>query len=170
MNEYLDLCESMAVVRSNHNSSKLVLPSTLVDLSVWQKHPLGAKIRLWTLTDCRHQMSQNWPDAIYLSTSTDIASPQCWSFRWTGFVKISSSFCYRLLGIFWKCARIGERKSPWVGFCCVAMAFSIIFLSWHQILWTVYCIEHRIFGESQEGPRNSSTQCGLAAVLPNKGQ
>ncbi|KAF6035800.1 TMEM167A [Bugula neritina] len=34
-----------------------------------------------------------------------------------------------LLGIFWKCARIGERKSPWVGFCCIAMAFSILFLT-----------------------------------------
>ncbi|RNA22040.1 kish-A [Brachionus plicatilis] len=27
-----------------------------------------------------------------------------------------------LRGIFWKCARIGERKSPYVSFCCVAMA------------------------------------------------
>lgn len=34
-----------------------------------------------------------------------------------------------LLGIFWKCARIGERKSPYVAVCCVAMAFSILFLS-----------------------------------------
>ncbi|XP_014294603.1 protein kish-A isoform X2 [Halyomorpha halys] len=30
------------------------------------------------------------------------------------------------LGIFWKCARIGERKSPYVSFCCVAMALSIL--------------------------------------------
>ncbi|CAM1297064.1 Uncharacterised protein g1709 [Pycnogonum litorale] len=35
-----------------------------------------------------------------------------------------------LLGIFWKCARIGERKSPYVAFCCVAMAFSILFRSY----------------------------------------
>ncbi|XP_061762302.1 protein kish-A [Nerophis ophidion] len=33
-----------------------------------------------------------------------------------------------LLGIFWKCARIGERKSPWVACCCIIMAFSILFL------------------------------------------
>ncbi|KAM3867559.1 protein kish-A [Diretmus argenteus] len=33
-----------------------------------------------------------------------------------------------LLGIFWKCARIGERKSPWVACCCIVMAFSILFL------------------------------------------
>ncbi|CAB3987699.1 kish-A [Paramuricea clavata] len=32
-----------------------------------------------------------------------------------------------LLGIFWKMARIGERKSPYVAACCVAMAFSILF-------------------------------------------
>ncbi|KAK8759566.1 transmembrane protein 167A-like protein ksh [Amblyomma americanum] len=32
-----------------------------------------------------------------------------------------------LLGVFWKCARIGERKSPWVAGCCVAMAVSILF-------------------------------------------
>ena len=33
-----------------------------------------------------------------------------------------------LSGIFWKCARIGERKSPWVAVCCIAMAFNILFL------------------------------------------
>ncbi|XP_074923155.1 protein kish-A isoform X1 [Chelonoidis abingdonii] len=32
-----------------------------------------------------------------------------------------------LLGIFWKCARIGERKSPYVAVCCIVMAFSILF-------------------------------------------
>nr|XP_023838815.1 protein kish-A-like [Salvelinus alpinus] len=32
-----------------------------------------------------------------------------------------------LLGIFWKCARIGERKSPYVAVCCVIMALSILF-------------------------------------------
>ncbi|UXI15478.1 U3 small nucleolar ribonucleoprotein [Sarcoptes scabiei] len=26
------------------------------------------------------------------------------------------------LGTFWKCARIGERKSPWVAACCIIMA------------------------------------------------
>lgn len=31
-------------------------------------------------------------------------------------------------GVFWKCARIGERKSPWVAACCLGMAFSILFL------------------------------------------
>ncbi|KAL8614222.1 hypothetical protein ACOMHN_026439 [Nucella lapillus] len=34
-----------------------------------------------------------------------------------------------LMGTFWKCARIGERKSPWVASCCVAMAVSILFWS-----------------------------------------
>nr|XP_025848799.1 protein kish-A [Vulpes vulpes] len=33
-----------------------------------------------------------------------------------------------LLGIFWKCARIGERKSPYVAVCCIVMAFSILFM------------------------------------------
>ncbi|XP_043475746.1 protein kish-A-like [Leptopilina heterotoma] len=33
------------------------------------------------------------------------------------------------LGIFWKCARIGERKSPYVAVCCLSMAFSILFWS-----------------------------------------
>ncbi|XP_020645914.1 protein kish-A isoform X1 [Pogona vitticeps] len=33
-----------------------------------------------------------------------------------------------LLGIFWKCARIGERKSPYVAVCCIAMAFSVLFV------------------------------------------
>lgn len=29
-----------------------------------------------------------------------------------------------ILGVFWKCARIGERLSPYVSLCCVAMAVS----------------------------------------------
>ncbi|KAA0197747.1 Protein kish [Fasciolopsis buskii] len=31
------------------------------------------------------------------------------------------------LGLFWKCARIGERKSPYVALCCVVMAFAVLF-------------------------------------------
>ncbi|GHJ86256.1 hypothetical protein NliqN6_2658 [Naganishia liquefaciens] len=30
------------------------------------------------------------------------------------------------LGLFWKCARIGERLSPYVSLACVAMAVSIL--------------------------------------------
>ncbi|KAF2399214.1 S-adenosylmethionine-dependent methyltransferase [Trichodelitschia bisporula] len=30
-----------------------------------------------------------------------------------------------LLGIFWKCARIGERLSPYVSLCCIFMAGSL---------------------------------------------
>ncbi|OCL01428.1 S-adenosylmethionine-dependent methyltransferase [Glonium stellatum] len=30
-----------------------------------------------------------------------------------------------VFGIFWKCARIGERLSPYVSLCCVLMAISI---------------------------------------------
>nr|ABM55427.1 conserved secreted salivary protein [Xenopsylla cheopis] len=33
------------------------------------------------------------------------------------------------MGIFWKCARIGERKSPYVAVVCTIMAFSILFWS-----------------------------------------
>uniref|UniRef100_F7EGZ2 Protein kish n=1 Tax=Ornithorhynchus anatinus TaxID=9258 RepID=F7EGZ2_ORNAN len=33
-----------------------------------------------------------------------------------------------VLGVFWKCARIGERKSPYVAVCCIVMAFSILFM------------------------------------------
>ncbi|XP_044262191.1 protein kish-A [Tribolium madens] len=33
-----------------------------------------------------------------------------------------------LMGTFWKCARIGERKSPWVAVACLTMAFSILFV------------------------------------------
>uniref|UniRef100_A0A915IEX3 Protein kish n=1 Tax=Romanomermis culicivorax TaxID=13658 RepID=A0A915IEX3_ROMCU len=32
-------------------------------------------------------------------------------------------------GIFWKCARIGERLSPYVAVCCVIMAGCTLFLS-----------------------------------------
>jgi hypothetical protein len=32
-----------------------------------------------------------------------------------------------VLGVFWKCARIGERLSPYVSLCCILMAVSEIF-------------------------------------------
>ncbi|KAJ5872273.1 uncharacterized protein N7529_004626, partial [Penicillium soppii] len=32
----------------------------------------------------------------------------------------------RIFGIFWKCARIGERLSPYVSICCVVMAVSYL--------------------------------------------
>ncbi|XP_044768566.1 protein kish-A-like [Neomonachus schauinslandi] len=32
------------------------------------------------------------------------------------------------VGIFWKCTRIGERKSPYIAVFCVVMAFSILFI------------------------------------------
>ena len=28
----------------------------------------------------------------------------------------------RVFGIFWKCARVGERLSPYVSLCCIVMA------------------------------------------------
>ncbi|KAG6074935.1 hypothetical protein E4U16_003685, partial [Claviceps sp. LM84 group G4] len=31
-----------------------------------------------------------------------------------------------VMGIFWKCARIGERLSPYISICCVLMAASIL--------------------------------------------
>jgi len=31
------------------------------------------------------------------------------------------------LGVFWKCARIGERKSPYVAVCCCIMAAVLLF-------------------------------------------
>ena len=34
---------------------------------------------------------------------------------------------FRVLGVFWKCARIGERKSPYVAVCCILMAVNILF-------------------------------------------
>lgn len=29
------------------------------------------------------------------------------------------------MGVFWKCARIGERLSPYISICCVGMAVSL---------------------------------------------
>ncbi|CAH8663482.1 unnamed protein product [Schistosoma rodhaini] len=39
-----------------------------------------------------------------------------------------------LLGLFWKCARIGERKSPYVAVCCILMAGSVLFSSQSRYL------------------------------------
>ncbi|KAK8394843.1 hypothetical protein O3P69_005960 [Scylla paramamosain] len=33
------------------------------------------------------------------------------------------------IGTFWKMARIGERKSPWVAAACVCMALNVLFWS-----------------------------------------
>jgi len=30
-----------------------------------------------------------------------------------------------VFGVFWKCARIGERLSPYISLCCVAMAVTL---------------------------------------------
>lgn len=32
------------------------------------------------------------------------------------------------MGVFWKCARVGERLSPYISICCVGMA-----VSWKQM-------------------------------------
>lgn len=34
---------------------------------------------------------------------------------------------HRFFGIFWKCARVGERLSPYVSICCIIMAVSVDF-------------------------------------------
>lgn len=47
--------------------------------------------------------------------------------------------CYgmdRFFGIFWKCARIGERLSPYISICCILMAVSgLIVASPSQGAW-----------------------------------
>ncbi|EGR52854.1 uncharacterized protein TRIREDRAFT_54407, partial [Trichoderma reesei QM6a] len=39
-----------------------------------------------------------------------------------------------VMGIFWKCARIGERLSPYISICCVIMAVRITTL--HSLLFS----------------------------------
>ncbi|CAI8016726.1 Protein kish-A [Geodia barretti] len=34
-----------------------------------------------------------------------------------------------LRGTFWKCARIGERLSPYMSVCCISMALYMLFMS-----------------------------------------
>lgn len=40
--------------------------------------------------------------------------------------KLLTLYVASILGIFWKCARVGERLSPYVSLCCIAMAVSIL--------------------------------------------
>lgn len=40
-----------------------------------------------------------------------------------------SSLFIRFRGTFWKCARIGERLSPWVSVACIAMGVNILFFT-----------------------------------------
>ncbi|KAM5303182.1 LOW QUALITY PROTEIN: protein kish-A-like [Glossophaga mutica] len=48
------------------------------------------------------------------------------------YISLAPSFLYGnktgLLGVFWKCSRIGEQRSPSVTVCCIVMAFSILFI------------------------------------------
>lgn len=47
----------------------------------------------------------------------------CMSLIFLHLLIFTSSF----LGVFWKCARIGERKSQYVAVACVMMAVNILF-------------------------------------------
>lgn len=38
------------------------------------------------------------------------------------FIRVEADIRHRLMGIFWKAARIGERLSPYISLCCVFMA------------------------------------------------
>ena len=49
-----------------------------------------------------------------------------------------------ILGTFWKCARIGERLSPYVALACLGMAFHTLFISWSSFLLAFS--SHVIFG------------------------
>ncbi|KAK2002468.1 DUF1242-domain-containing protein, partial [Colletotrichum falcatum] len=37
-------------------------------------------------------------------------------------------------GIFWKCARVGERLSPYISLCCVVMAASFPPVGLHELI------------------------------------
>ncbi|CAK7202311.1 hypothetical protein SEUCBS139899_005033 [Sporothrix eucalyptigena] len=41
------------------------------------------------------------------------------------FPRLLDNHKHGLMGIFWKCARIGERLSPYISLCCVLMAVSV---------------------------------------------
>ncbi|KAG8624367.1 hypothetical protein KVT40_007434 [Elsinoe batatas] len=42
------------------------------------------------------------------------------------FPRIMDSHKDGVMGIFWRAARVGERLSPYVSLCCVAMAVSLL--------------------------------------------
>ncbi|XP_064383901.1 protein kish-A-like [Halichondria panicea] len=50
----------------------------------------------------------------------------CTYFR-SMFPKIIDNYKTGLSGVFWKCARIGERLSPYVSICCISMALYLVF-------------------------------------------
>lgn len=45
---------------------------------------------------------------------------------WSVYGGSQANVLSRIFGIFWKCARIGERLSPYISMCCIAMAVSTI--------------------------------------------
>jgi len=75
---------------------------------------------------------EGWVIKITHDQSFIVIFPPDWNVRW--FLFKHWIFVCRFTGIFWKCARIGERKSPHVAFCCLAMAFTIVFLSWGKTI------------------------------------
>lgn len=56
----------------------------------------------------------------------------------------------RVFGPFWKCARIGERLSPYVSICCVLMAVSagsddhrsMLFSGLQLLIWFLAGFDH----------------------------
>ncbi|OQV17818.1 putative Protein kish-A [Hypsibius exemplaris] len=40
--------------------------------------------------------------------------------------RIMDKYKTGMLSLFWKCARIGERLSPWVSLSCIAMALCVL--------------------------------------------
>ena len=81
------------------------------------------------------------------------ASTYLWIMKWCifemlKFLVYAKIVCFRLLGTFWKCARIGERKSPYVAISCVIMAFSILFWSWHILLFNKFWLMWTVQFES----------------------
>jgi len=52
--------------------------------------------------------------------------PQSWIAISMGSQFWISGLMDRMLGIFWKFARIGERLSPYVSICCILMAVRLL--------------------------------------------
>ena len=69
------------------------------------------------------------------------------------YIRAAADKLFRVLGIFWKAARVGERLSPYVSLCCVIMAVSTVniilrFCSSYAPHRLLYSLDHNTSDQS----------------------
>lgn len=71
-----------------------------------------------------HHARDHGPQPAWVGSQQSVISSVVSLVPTTGYSDMTDLAPFRFFGIFWKCARIGERLSPYVSICCILMAVS----------------------------------------------